>query len=126
LAVSSTNKKDNIHGAASVYNKMCISKDVQREAGKRMESDKKSSLTRKLARVGGWQIAKRIIKPLPIAGTALAIGLTGYSIKKKGLIKGVIHSALDATPIVGTAKSVVELFTGDLIPDKPENKGNKR
>jgi hypothetical protein len=25
---------------------------------------------------------------------------------------------LDVTPIVGTAKGVVELFTGDLIPDK--------
>lgn len=91
-----------------------------------MEREKKTNLTRKLAKVGGWQIAKRLIKPLPVAGTALAIGLTGYSIKKKGLVKGVIHSALDATPIVGTAKSVVELFTGDLIPDKPDGKGNKR
>ena len=85
-----------------------------------MERDNKSSLTRKIARAGGWQIAKRLIKPLPVAGTALAIGLTGYSIKKKGLFRGVLHSALDATPIVGTAKNVVELFTGDFFPDKPK------
>lgn len=90
-----------------------------------MERKKDSSLTRKVVRAGGWQIAKRLIKPLPFAGTALAIGLTGYSIKKKGLIKGIVHSALDATPIVGTAKNVVELFTGDLIPDKPEERNKK-
>lgn len=90
-----------------------------------MERKKDNSLTRKVVRAGGWQIAKRLIKPLPFAGTALAIGLTGYSIKKKGLIKGIVHSALDATPIVGTAKNVVELFTGDLIPDKPEERNKK-
>ncbi len=90
-----------------------------------MDREKKSSLTRKAVRAGGWQIARRLIKPLPFVGTALAVGLVGYSIKKKGFVKGTIHSALDATPVVGTAKNVIELFTGDLIPDKPEEK-NKR
>lgn len=83
-----------------------------------MNSEKKSSLTKKVVRAGGWQLAKRLIKPIPFVGTALAIGLTGVSIKKKGWIKGIVHSALDATPVVGTAKNVVELFTGDIIPDK--------
>jgi hypothetical protein len=92
----------------------------------RMEDEKKKSLTRKVARAGGWQVAKRLIKPLPFVGTALAIGLTGYSIKKKGWIRGIAHSALDATPIVGTAKNVVELFTGDIIPDKPDEERKKR
>ena len=80
-----------------------------------------SSLKRRVIRAGGWQLAKRLIKPLPVVGTVVAIGLTGYSIKKKGLVKGAVHSALDATPIVGTAKNVIELFTGDLIPDKAES-----
>jgi hypothetical protein len=69
-------------------------------------------------RAGGWRIAKRLIKPVPIIGTAVALGLAGYEIKKKGLLRGSIHVGLDATPIVGTAKGIVELFTGDLIPDK--------
>ncbi|MDQ4121828.1 MAG: hypothetical protein M3209_10330 [Acidobacteriota bacterium] len=90
-----------------------------------MERDKKNSLTRKVVRAGGWQLAKRVIKPLPVVGTALAIGLVGYSIKKKGWIRGVVHSALDVTPVVGTAKNVVEFFTGDLIPDKPDD-GRKK
>lgn len=81
-----------------------------------------TTLKRKLIRAGGWRIAKRLIKPIPIVGTAFAVGLAGYEIKKKGLLPGAVHVGLDVTPIVGTAKAVVELFTGDLIPDKSERK----
>jgi hypothetical protein len=80
--------------------------------------EKKADLSRRVLRAGGWQVAKRLSKSVPFAGTAIALGLAGYSIKKKGFVKGVIHSALDATPLVGTAKGVIEIFTGDLIPDK--------
>ena len=33
---------------------------------------------------------------------------------------GAVHVGLDMTPVVGTAKGVVEIFTGDLIPDKSD------
>lgn len=69
-------------------------------------------------RAGGWGLVKRIIKPVPVIGAVFAAGLAGYAIKKKGLLRGVIHVGLDVTPIVGTAKNVVEIFTGDLIPDR--------
>ena len=77
-----------------------------------------ASLKRRALRAGGWSLAKRLIKPIPVVGTAFALSLAGYEIKKKGLLRGSIHVGLDATPLIGTAKSVVELFTGDLIPDK--------
>ncbi|HEX8071964.1 MAG TPA: hypothetical protein VF546_18595 [Pyrinomonadaceae bacterium] len=76
------------------------------------------SLTRRAARAGGWKLAKRLIKPIPFVGAAVVLGLAGYEIRKKGLRNGLIHVGLDLTPIVGTVKDVVELFTGDLIPDK--------
>jgi hypothetical protein len=76
------------------------------------------TLKRRVIRAGGWRLAKRLIKPLPIVGTVVAVGLAGYEIKRKGLIPGAIHVGLDATPLVGTAKGVLEIFTGDLIPDK--------
>lgn len=69
-------------------------------------------------RAGGWGVAKRLVKPIPVVGTAVAIGLAGYEIRRKGLLPGAIHVGLDATPILGTAKGIVEIFTGDLIPDK--------
>ena len=79
-----------------------------------------TTLKRRLIRAGGWGIAKRLIKPIPIVGSLFAASLAGYEIKKKGLLPGAIHVGLDMTPVVGTAKGVVEIFTGDLIPDKSD------
>jgi len=84
-----------------------------------------TTLKRRIIRAGGWGVAKRIIKPIPIIGSVFAFGLAGYEIKKKGLIPGAVHVGLDVTPFVGTAKGVVEIFTGDLIPDKSERRNSK-
>jgi hypothetical protein len=84
-------------------------------------SKKKETITRTVAKTGGWIAAKRVAKSLPVVGTALTIGLVGYDMKKKGVVKGAINSGLDAIPILGTAKGVLEFFTGDLIPDKEES-----
>src|SRR3569832_2920497 len=84
-----------------------------------------STLIRRLIRAGGWGMAKRLIKPIPIVGSVFAVSLAGYEIKKKGLIPGAVHVGLDVTPVVGTAKGVLELFTGDLIPDKSERRKRK-
>jgi hypothetical protein len=77
-----------------------------------------TTLKRRMLRAGGWSLVKRIIKPVPVVGAFFAVGLAGYEIRKKGFVRGVIHVGLDVTPIVGTAKNVIEIFTGDLIPDK--------
>jgi len=76
------------------------------------------TVKRRIIKAGGWGIAKRLIKPIPILGSLFALGLAGYELKKKGLLPGAFHVGLDVTPVVGTAKNVLELFTGDLIPDK--------
>ena len=78
-----------------------------------------------MMRAGGWRVAKRLIKPIPVVGTAVALGLAGYEIKRKGLLRGAVHVGLDATPLVGTAKGIVELFTGDLIPDIEVKRPNR-
>jgi hypothetical protein len=33
-------------------------------------------------------------------------------------VRGIVNTALDATPVIGTAKNVIEVFTGDWLPDK--------
>lgn len=81
-----------------------------------------TTVKRRIIKAGGWGIAKRLIKPIPIIGSVFAFGLAGYEIKKKGLLPGAVHVGLDVTPIVGTAKGVLEIFTGDLIPDKKDRK----
>lgn len=75
------------------------------------------NLKRKLVEVGGW----RLVRAIPYVGTVAALGLVGYDIKKKGLVKGVINSGLDAIPLVGLGKNVIEYFTGDLLSDKEES-----
>jgi hypothetical protein len=81
-------------------------------------ADKRKSVKRKVAEAGGWVVAKRVAKSIPYVGTAMAIGLVGYDIKRKGVVKGVLNSGLDAIPFVGLGKNVIEFFTGDLLPDK--------
>ena len=84
-----------------------------------------TSVKRRIIRAGGWNVVKRLIKPIPVIGSIFAVGLAGYEIKRKGLIPGAVHVGLDVTPVVGTAKGVLEIFTGDLIPDKSERRKTK-
>jgi len=67
---------------------------------------------------GAWEITKKLLKAIPVIGTVFTVGFAGHDIKKKGLVPGAVHVGLDVVPVVGTAKNVVEIFTGDWIPDK--------
>jgi hypothetical protein len=85
----------------------------------------KPSLKRRVATGGGKHLALRLLKPIPFVGTAVTIGMAGRDIKNKGLLLGAVHVGLDVTPFVGTAKGILEIFTGDLIPDKKPKKGKR-
>jgi len=85
---------------------------------------RKKSFKRKLVHAGGWQVAKRVAKMVPLGGTVVAVGLVGYDIKKKGVVRGVINSGLDAIPVLGFAKNAVEFVTGDFISDKEDRSSN--
>jgi hypothetical protein len=67
---------------------------------------------------GAWEVTKKLLKAIPIIGPVFTVGFAGRDIHKKGLVPGAAHVALDLTPVVGTAKNVIEIFTGDIIPDK--------
>ena len=82
-----------------------------------MAKDTKT-LKRKAAEAGGWMLTKRVAKSIPYVGTAFAIGMVGYDIKKKGVVKGILNSGIDAIPFVGLGKNAIEFFTGDFFPDK--------
>ena len=90
-----------------------------------MAEKKKHGVGRKLVHAGGWALVKRGAKMLPFGGTIVVVGLVGHDIKKKGLVKGVVNSGLDAIPVFGLVKNGVEIFTGDFIPDKDKNNKKK-
>ena len=78
----------------------------------------KKELTRRAARAAGWKLTKRLLKPIPLVGTAVVLGTAGNALRRKGAVRGAAHVGLDMLPFVGTAKALVELFTGDLIRDR--------
>jgi hypothetical protein len=80
----------------------------------------RKSLKRRLLHAGGWQAAKRLAKMVPLGGTIVVVALVGDDIRRKGTVRGVVNSGLDAIPVFGLAKNALELLTGDLIPDKNE------
>lgn len=60
---------------------------------------------------------------LPFGGTVVAVILVGSDIRQKGVVNGVINSAIDAIPFVGLAKNGIEIVRGkDFLPDKEESK----
>jgi hypothetical protein len=79
---------------------------------------------RRLIQAGGARLAVKAAKAMPVVGTVVAVGLVGYEVKKKGLVKGIANVALDATPVLGVTKNVIEAFTGDWISDKSERRRN--
>ena len=73
-------------------------------------------------RVGRWagrRLGRRLGKSLPFVGALVAIGFLADTIRRKGVARGLADTALDVTPIVGTVKQGIELFTDDWFPDLP-------
>jgi hypothetical protein len=75
--------------------------------------------TNALGRYAGRKVRRRLSRSLPWIGAAIAIVTLGSAIRRKGLVRGLVHSGLDAIPFVGGAKNVAELARGrDFFPDK--------
>jgi hypothetical protein len=90
---------------------MKIPKAVQRAVPK---SIKRALIKRAIKRT----LVRRVLRPIPIIGTGAVLALAVGTIRRKGAVKGSADVALDLIPVVGIAKSVVEAFRGDFIPDK--------
>jgi hypothetical protein len=77
-----------------------------------------TGILRRIIQAGGARLAVKAAKSVPVVGTVVVIGLIGYEVRKKGLIKGLVNTALDATPVLGMTKNAIELVTGDWLSDK--------
>jgi hypothetical protein len=59
-------------------------------------------------------------RSIPWIGTAIAVATVFSTVRKKGVVGGVLDTGLNAVPMLGTAKNVVELARGkDFFPDRP-------
>ena len=77
------------------------------------------SRTNQLTRYAGRRIARRMTRSIPYIGAFIAIATIASAISRKGLVRGVINSGLDAIPFVGGAKNLAEAARGrDFLRDK--------
>jgi len=77
------------------------------------------TMTASMTRWGGARLSRRLGRSIPFLGTVLALVTVGAAIRRKGWLRGVADSALTAVPIVGTAKTAVEVVRGrDIFRDR--------
>jgi hypothetical protein len=77
------------------------------------------TITQSVKKYGTRKLMRRVSRSVPWIGGVIAIVTLGGAIKRKGLLGGVVHTALDAIPYVGAAKNLFEAGRGrDLILDK--------
>jgi hypothetical protein len=77
------------------------------------------TMTNRVVRWGGARLSRRLRRSLPWVGTAIALATVASTIRRKGVISGALDTGLNAVPLVGTAKNLVEIARGkDFFPDR--------
>jgi len=62
----------------------------------------------------------KLSRMVPWFGTAFALMTVAATMKRKGLVRGALDIALDATPVLGGVKMIAEGLRGrDFIADLP-------
>jgi len=60
------------------------------------------------------------MRAVPFLGALVALVTLGVAIRRKGVLRGSVDTALDFTPVVSTIKNAAEIVRGrDLLRDKP-------
>jgi hypothetical protein len=76
--------------------------------------------TQRIVRYGQRRLVRKMIRAVPYLGGLVAIATIGSAMRRKGAVRGVVHTAFDMIPWIGGAKNAAELVRGrDLLPDKP-------
>jgi hypothetical protein len=73
-----------------------------------------------LTRYATRRLTRRLYRAVPLIGSLVAIAMIGSAMRRKGVLRGLAHTALDFVPVVGGVKNVAEAARGrDFFPDKP-------
>ena len=79
------------------------------------------ALGNRLTRWGTARLSRRVSRSIPILGAAIAAATVVATMRRKGLVSGVLDTGLNAMPGIGAAKNAVEYFRGrDFFPDRPQ------
>jgi hypothetical protein len=82
------------------------------------------SIARQAVQFGARRATRKLIRAAPFLGSLVAIATLGRAMRRKGIVRGALDTALDFIPFVGGAKNVVEVARGrDLFPDRKRAQG---
>jgi hypothetical protein len=78
------------------------------------------AVSRQLKQYASRRLTRRLTRSLPWIGGLFAVLTFGASMRRKGVIRGTVDTALDMIPFVGGAKNLLEAGRGrDFLRDKP-------
>jgi hypothetical protein len=77
-------------------------------------------MTNRILRWGGARLSRRAARTMPWIGAAIALATVAGTMRRKGVLRGGLDTALNAVPIVGAMKNIAETVRGrDFIADRP-------
>jgi len=78
------------------------------------------TVTKQVAQYARGRVIRRLARSMPWIGGLVALAAVGTAVRRKGLFRGALDTALDATPGVGAVKNAFEAIRGrDFIRDRP-------
>jgi hypothetical protein len=79
------------------------------------------AVSAQVKQLAAQRVKRRLIRAVPWLGGLVALLALGGAIRRKGLLGGTLHTALDMIPYVGGAKTLAEAARGrDFIRDRRE------
>jgi hypothetical protein len=77
-------------------------------------------MTNRVTRWGGARLSRRLRRSVPIVGGVIAAATVIGTMRRKGVIGGACDTGLNAMPLIGAVKNLVEVARGrDFFPDRP-------
>lgn len=75
--------------------------------------------TQRIIRYSQRRLVRKMLRAVPYLGGIVAVATLGSAMRRKGVVRGAVHSVLDMIPYVGGAKNAAEVVRGrDFFPDK--------
>ena len=77
------------------------------------------SMTQQALQYGQRRIMRKMLRAVPWLGGVVALLTLGRAVRRKGVMRGSVDTALDVIPFVGGAKNIAEVVRGrDFIADR--------
>lgn len=76
-------------------------------------------MTHQVKQYATRKATRKLTRAVPWLGALIALLTVGGAMRRKGVLRGALDTALDFTPVVGTLKNAAEVGRGrDFIRDK--------